>query len=85
MLAALGWTRYLSQQTANHRGRADVPDFLFFASPEAKKIALAETQPDRRYRHGSLSIDAKRWQRPLDRGDNAAPLDTGTPSSPMLR
>lgn len=85
VLAALGWTQHLRQQTANRSGRADVPDFLFFALPEAKKLALAEKQPDRRYRHGALIVEAKRWQRPLDRGDNTDPFDPGTPSSQMLR
>ncbi len=85
VLAALGWTAHLRQQTANRSGRSDVPDFLFFASAEAKKAALEERQPDRRYRHGHLIVEAKRWQRPLDRGDGADPFDQGTPSSQMLR
>ncbi len=85
VLAALGWTQHLRQQTANRSGREDVPDFLLFASAEAKKRAISERQPDRRYRHGALIVEAKRWQRPLDRGDHADPLDHGTPSSQMLR
>ena len=39
VLAALGWTQQLRQQTANSTGREDVPDLLLFASPEAKQAA----------------------------------------------
>jgi hypothetical protein len=87
VLAALGWTEFLRQATASRSGRADVPDFLFFASPEAKQAARAERSPDRMYRHGALVVEAKRWGRPLDRGSgiDADALDPGTPSSQMLR
>lgn len=85
VLKALGWTEYLRQVTANSKGRQDVPDFLLFASPEAKQSAVAEKRTDRRYRHGNLIVEAKRWRRPLDRSDVADPLDAGTPSSQMLR
>ena len=85
VLAALGWTDHLRQQTANRRGRLDVPDMLLFASPQAKQVALADHQADRRYRHGRAILEAKRWARPLDRGDSADPFDSGTPSSQMLR
>lgn len=85
VLAALGWTQHLRQQTANRSGREDVPDFLLFASPEKKRAALDERHADRRYRHGALIVEAKRWGRPLDRGDSSDPLDRGTPSSQMLR
>jgi hypothetical protein len=84
VLAALGWTNHLRQQTANRSGREDVPDFLLFASAETKRTAMAE-RADRRYRHGALIVEAKRWQRPLDRGDSTNPLERGTPSSQMLR
>lgn len=85
VLAALGWTEWLRQANASRRGRQDVPDFLLFATPEAKQAARAERQPDRRYRHGKLIVEAKRWLPPLDRGDSSDPLGAGTPSSQMLR
>src|SRR6185312_12955403 len=69
VLKALGWTDYTRQQTANRNGREDVPDFLLFPSDEAKRKAMAERRPDRRYRQGKLIVEAKRWNRPLDRGD----------------
>jgi len=85
VLKALGWTYYTRQQTANRTGREDVPDFLLFSSDEAKRKAMAERRPDRRYRQGKLIVEAKRWNRPLDRGDATDHLDPGTPSSQMLR
>ncbi|MEO8673060.1 MAG: hypothetical protein ABI411_17215, partial [Tahibacter sp.] len=85
VLAALGWTQHLRQQTANSKGRHDVPDFLLFATPDAKQTARSESNPDRRNRHGTLIVEAERWLRPLDRDDGTDPLDTGTPSSQMLR
>ena len=32
-----------------------------------------------------MIVEAKRWLRPLDRGDSTDALDPGTPSSQMLR
>lgn len=85
VLKALGWTEHLRQANASRTGRSDVPDFLLFASPDAKRNALAIRQDDRRYRHGALIVEAKRWRRALDRGDATDHLDPGTPSSQMLR
>ena len=85
VLSALGWTDVIAQANTSRAGRHDVPDFLLFASAEAKRAARAERSDERRYRHGKLIVEAKRWGRPLDRGDNADPLDPGTPSSQMLR
>lgn len=85
VLKALGWNDYTRQQTANQSGREDVPDFLLFPSAEAKQAAMADRRPDRRYRQGKLIVEAKRWGRPLDRGDATDHLDPGTPSSQMLR
>ena len=80
VLKALGWDQFLRQQTANRSGREDVPDFLLFANREAKDTSKTD-RADRRYRHGLLIIEAKRWGRALDRGDNTDPLDSGTPSN----
>lgn len=87
ILAALGWSDWLRQANASRHGRQDVPDFLLFASADAKQTARAERQPDRRYRHGALIVEAKRWLRPLDRGSSEVgdTLDPTTPSSQMLR
>src|SRR3546814_2899530 len=84
-LAALGWTDFIRQDTTSQSGRQDVPDFLLFASTEAKRAARSERNDSRRYRHGHVVVEAKRWGRPLDSGDSSNPLDTGTPSSQMLR
>lgn len=85
VLEALGWADRVRQSNTSGSGRHDVPDFLLFASAEAKRAARAEGRDARHYRHGTLIVEAKRWNRPLDRGDNADPLDSGTPSSQMLR
>jgi hypothetical protein len=85
VLEALGWTQWLRRANAHSKGRQDAPDFLLFATPDAKQSARAERQTDRRYRHGKLVVEAKRWLRPLDRGDSSDPLDAGTPSGQMLR
>ncbi|MBA2237146.1 MAG: restriction endonuclease, partial [Lysobacter sp.] len=85
VLRALGWSHTISQANTSHVGRHDVPDFLLFPSAKSKRAALAERSDHRRYRHGKLIVEARRWGRPLDRGDNADPLDPGTPSSQMLR
>jgi Eco57I restriction-modification methylase len=85
VLSALGWTQWMRQTNTSQQGRYDIPDFLLFASDAEKAAARAERQDERRYRHGKLIVEAKRWGRPLDRGDRNDPLDPGTPSSQMLR
>ena len=86
VLAELGWSDdTLPQVNADPKGREAVPDCLLFASSEKKAAALAETKDDRRYRHGLAILEAKRWLRPLDRGDGQDAFDPDAPSSQMLR
>ena len=86
VLAALGWADdYLPQVNADPKGREAVPDCLLFASPDKKATALLEAKDDRRYRHGLAILEAKRWLRPLDRGDGKDAFDPDAPSSQMLR
>lgn len=85
VLTALGWVDTIRQANTSISGRHDVPDFLLFASTDSKRAARAERNDSRSYRHGKLIVEAKRWGRPLDRSDNADPLDSSTPSSQMLR
>lgn len=86
VLVALGWQDdFLPQVNLSGKGREDVPDFLLFASAAHKAAALAEAKDERRYRHGVAVLEAKRWLRPLDRGDGSEPTDPDAPSSQMLR
>jgi hypothetical protein len=86
VLTALGWgDDTLPQVNSDAKGRESVPDLLLFASPAHKTAALAETKDDRRYRHGLAILEAKRWLRPLDRGDSTERFDPDAPSSQMLR
>ena len=86
VVALLGWGGdTLPQVNADPKGRESVPDLLLFANPAQKALAQAETKDDRRYRHGLAILEAKRWLRPLDRGDNQDHFDPDAPSSQMLR
>ncbi len=86
VLAELGWADdTLPQVNTDPKGRQAVPDCLLFASSEKKAAALAETKDERRYRHGLAILEAKRWLRPLDRGDGLDAFDPDAPSSQMLR
>ena len=85
VLVLLGWgDDILPQVNLSGKRREDVPDVLLFASSGQKAAALAETKDDRRYRHGLAILEAKRWQRPLDRGDSSEVADPDAPSSQML-
>src|SRR3546814_12825666 len=59
VLAALGWTDFIRQATTSQSGRQDVPDFLLFASTEAKRAARRERHDSRRPRHGNVVGDTK--------------------------
>ena len=86
VLAALGWgDDTLPQVNSDAKGRESVPDLLLFANHQQKARATAETRDDRRYRHGLAILEAKRWLRPLDRGDQTDAMDPDAPSSQMLR
>src|SRR5665213_2196578 len=86
VLRALGWADdYLPQVNLSGRRREDVPDVLLFADAAAKAGAVAEPHYERRYRHGIALLEAKRWLRPLDRGEAENSFDPGAPSSQMLR
>ena len=86
VLAALGWgDDTLPQVNSDPKGRESVPDCLLFADSAKKALAVAEAKDDRRYRHGIAILEAKRWLRPLDRGDASDAFDPDAPSSQMLR
>jgi hypothetical protein len=86
VLVQLGWgADYLTQNSLSPKRREDVPDFLLFADARSLQAARSEPREDRRYKHGLAILEAKRWGRPLDRGDATEAGDPGTPSSQMLR
>jgi len=82
-LRALGWKNSLPQQNLSFGGREKVPDGLLFGDGEAKDKAAAEKGANR-FRHGLCIMEAKRWNRLLDRGDKTDPGDAGIPSNQML-
>jgi hypothetical protein len=85
VLVALGWgDDTLPQVNLSGKRREDVPDVLLFPSAEAKAQARP-LKDDQRYRHGVAILEAKRWLRPLDRGDASEAHDPNAPSSQMLR
>ncbi|MDP1646964.1 MAG: Eco57I restriction-modification methylase domain-containing protein [Rubrivivax sp.] len=86
VLREIGWADdYLPQVNLSGKRREDVPDILLFPDSAAKARAIAESKDDRRYRHGLAILEAKRWLRPLDRGESGDATDPGAPSSQMLR
>ncbi|MCX8521839.1 MAG: hypothetical protein ORN28_09930, partial [Rhodoferax sp.] len=76
---------FLPQINLSGKRRQDVPDYLLFANAEKKSAAVQEASDERRTRHGLALLEAKRWLRPLDRGDSSEPTDPDAPSSQMLR
>jgi hypothetical protein len=86
VLGELGWgSDYLPQVNLSGKRREDVPDILLFADAAQLLRARNESKDDQRYKHGLALLEAKRWLRPLDRGDVSEPADPGAPSSQMLR
>lgn len=83
LLDALGWTEMSVQQNLSVKARDDVPDALLFGSTDAKAMAapLAAWQ---RFQHGVCVVEAKRWNRLLDRAE-VRKGEEGVPSTQMLR
>ncbi len=74
VIESLGYT-FTRQKTPDRKGRRDIPDFLLFTDEQTKRTALAGSKACL-YHHGCTILEAKRWGRPLDRGDATDPLDT---------
>ncbi len=83
ILAALGWTQYLTQQNLSAAGRVDVPDGLLFIDAAAKARANEYPEEWKRYQFGAAIIESKRWGRALDRAEGKTEKDT--PSTQLLR
>ena len=83
LLEALGWTDMSVQQNLSVKARDDVPDALLYASAEAKAKS-APLPAWQRFQHGLCIVEAKRWNRLLDRED-AHGGEQGVPSTQMLR
>jgi len=86
LLAAIGWDqRVYVQPNASVKGRADVPDALLFADDESLARARREWNDWQRFKHGLCVVEAKRWNRLLDRVEKGKEADEGVPSTQMLR
>ena len=84
VLARLGWTFSLRQQNLSTIGRQDVPDGLLFADGASKDRANRFAEEWRRYEHGLVVVESKRWSRPLDRRSGRRGGESA-PSTQMLR
>ena len=84
VLQEIGWTQKDVQPNASVKARDDVPDALLYPDAAAKLRAGALT-PWQRFQHGLCVVEAKRWERILDREEKERRAEPGTPSSQMLR
>jgi hypothetical protein len=82
LLEQLGWTDVEVQQTLSSKGRKQVPDALLFADKTSRNRSVSEADQWKRYRHGVAILEAKRWERSLDRASKA---DEGVPATQMLQ
>ena len=80
LLEMLGWEHKSVQQNMTTKGRKDVPDALLFADARADERAKT-LEPWQRFRHGAALVEAKRWNRPLDREGQG---DRGVPSTQVM-
>lgn len=80
LLEILGWEYKSVQQNMTAKGRKDVPDALLFPDAEADERARI-LEPWQRFRHGAALVEAKRWNRPLDREGQG---DQGVPSTQIM-
>jgi hypothetical protein len=84
LLEALGWSDMLVQQNLSAKRRDNVPDALLFPNAEAKQKAMP-VSAWQRFQHGVCIVEAKRWNRSLDRADAGQKPEDGVPSTQMLR
>lgn len=84
MLEVIGWSDMSVQQNLSIKRREDVPDALLFGDADAKAKA-APLAPWQRFQHGVCIVEAKRWNRVLDREESRRRGEDGVPSTQMLR
>ena len=80
LLDVLSWQFRSIQQNMSVRGRSDVPDALLFADAAADAAARG-LDPWQRFRHGAALVEAKKWNRPLDRTESG---EQGVPSTQLM-
>lgn len=84
VLLVLGWENSERQVNLAPKGRDNVPDGLLFLDEKAKATANTHGEHWKRYEHGAVLVESKRWGRPLDRGLGKKD-ETTAPSTQMLR
>jgi len=84
LLDAIGWAEMSVQQNLSAKARDDVPDALLFRDADAKAKA-APLSAWQRFQHGLCVVEAKRWNRVLDRAETRGKGEEGVPSTQMLR
>ncbi|OKO84878.1 hypothetical protein AC630_08010, partial [Bradyrhizobium sp. AS23.2] len=84
ILESLGFKDMLVQQNLSTKGRKQVPDALLFSDNLSKQRAAKETDHWKRYQSGIAIVEAKRWNRSLDRAERRESED-GVPSTQMLQ
>lgn len=84
VLAILGWNHFERQVNLAAKGRDNVPDGLLFLDQASKSNADSHSEDWKKYEHGAVIVESKRWKRQLDRSlrkENEA----NAPSTQMLR
>jgi hypothetical protein len=84
LLEAISWADLSVQQNLSVKAREDVPDALLFKDQDAKEKA-APLEAWQRFQHGLCVVEAKRWNRVLDREEGRRRGESGVPSTQMLR
>ena len=80
LLKVIGWGDLVHvQPNASVKGRKDVPDALLFADDDARNRARLESDDWKRFKHGLCVVEAKRWNRVLDREEKGAKAEEGVP------
>jgi hypothetical protein len=80
VVSALGWDHVSVQQNMTVKGRKDVPDGLLFPDASADERSKG-LEPWKRFAFASALLEAKRWNRELDREGQG---EQGVPSTQLM-
>jgi len=84
LIELLGF-EYARQKSPSTTGRQDVPDFVLFPDEKAKEEFDQSPRDNKPWDKAICILEAKKWQRHLDRGDKTDLLDPHIPSNQILR
>jgi hypothetical protein len=86
LMDLIGWDGHcFVQPNMAAKGRSNIPDALYFLDEASADAARQRNKDINRFDGAAVLVEAKKWERPLDRSAQSKGDKEGVPSSQILR